>query len=50
MLDAYERLCQRLEAGEDDGDVEIIIHSLLQIQKIVGMKMYSYGAQFGKLG
>ena len=50
MLAAYERLCERLGAGEDDGDVEIIIHSLLQIQKIVGMKMYSYGVQFGKLG
>lgn len=48
MLDAYERLCERLGTGEEeDDDVEIIINSLLDIEKCLSMKMYEYGAIFG---
>lgn len=47
VLAAYGRLCQRLGQGEEDPDVEIIIDSFLQMQRILCMKMYEYGAQFG---
>ena len=33
MLDAYERLCVRLGVEEEDADVEIIISSLLGIER-----------------
>ena len=44
---AYRRLCHRLQAGDEDPDVEIIFHSFLQMQKILCCRMYRYGAQFG---
>lgn len=40
------RLCERLETLED-ADVELIIDNLLQIGKILSMKMYEYGALYG---
>ena len=45
MLEAYERLCQRLNRKNDDPDVEIIINSLLENQRIIAMKMFEYGAK-----
>ncbi len=48
MLDAYERLCDRLGVMDEDEDVEVIINSLMQISREVGNKMYRYGAAFGK--
>lgn len=43
MLDAYERLCVRLGNVQWDDDVEIIIDSLLDNQKILCQKMFEYG-------
>lgn len=45
MLDAYERLCSRLPGsdGESDPDAEIMINALLEINRIVGIKMFEYG-------
>ena len=47
VLAAYERLCLRLGQDEEDADVEIIINDFLEMQKILCMKMYEYGVQFG---
>ena len=47
MLEAYERLCDRLNEIDEDEDVEIIINNMLQICKIVGLQMYDYGVEFG---
>lgn len=47
MLDAYERLCQRLgKPDSDDQDVDIIIDNLLEIGRYMSMKMYDYGCFF----
>ena len=46
MLDAYARLRSRLGVLEEDQDVEIIIGSLLNIQRELCRKMYQYGAEF----
>ena len=48
MLDAYERLCQRLGVEEEDDDVEIIIRSLMKIEGILCRKMFTYGWKFAK--
>lgn len=48
MLDAYGRLCERLGVVDEDDDVEIIIHALMDIEREMSMKMYHYGAKFGK--
>lgn len=47
MLEAYERLRIRLNAGAEDDDIEIIIDSLLNISQILAYKMYHYGAVLG---
>ena len=47
VLAAYGRLCGRLGTGEEDADVEIIIDSLLQIQRILGIEMYRLGLEHG---
>ena len=41
VMEAYERLLARLNGDEDD--IEIIINSLLNNEKIVALKMYEYG-------
>ena len=46
MLDAYQRICSRLGDEEEDQDVEIIINSLLSIQRELAFQMYRYGAKF----
>ena len=46
MLDAYERLCHRPGAREEDPDGEIMINSLLRIQRELCLKMFEYGKQF----
>ena len=46
MLDAYERLRQRLGVEDEDEDVEIIIHSLMSIENYLCHRMYDYGAFF----
>ena len=47
MLEAYERLCRRLNRRDDDPDVEIIINSLLENQRIIALKMFEYGVKKG---
>ena len=47
MLDAYGRLCDRLGVTDEDQDVEVIISSLLHIQKELCLTMYQYGTVFG---
>lgn len=46
MSDAYERVRDRLGVIDEDEDVEIVISSLMDICKEVGMHMYRYGAIF----
>ena len=43
MLEAYERLCRRLNCRDEDPDVEIIIDSLLENQRMIALKMFEYG-------
>ena len=45
--DAYQRLCNRLGVVDEDKDVEIIFHSFMEISRVLGTKMYHYGALFG---
>ena len=45
MLEAYVRLCRRLNRRDDDPDVEIIIDALLENQRIIALKMFEYGAK-----
>lgn len=48
MLNAYERLRERLGAVNSDPDAEIMIDSLLCIQRELCLKMYEYGVRFGR--
>ena len=43
MLEAYWRLCEKLGQEDEDDDGEIMINSLLEITRIVGIKMFEYG-------
>ena len=45
VYDARERLIERLGVNEDP-DVELIIDSMLALQREVAMRMYDYGAKF----
>ena len=47
-LDAYLRICQRLGAGEEDEDVEVIYNAFMDIAEILSLKMYRYGAKVGE--
>ena len=40
VLEAYERLRGRLGVADEDPDVEIIVDSLLEIQRKLCMEMY----------
>ena len=48
MLDAYERLRDRLGVADEDEDVEIIINSLLDIQQILGHEMFRCGVEYAR--
>ncbi len=48
VLDAYARLCERLEADEEDEDVEVIIDEMNGIMKHVALKMFQYGVFFAR--
>ena len=48
VLDAYERLCQRLGADEEDRDVEVIINAMLANEQIVALKMFELGMYYAK--
>ena len=45
VYEANLRLCERLGVQED-ADVELIINSLLRISKLLGRKMFHYGAKY----
>lgn len=47
MLNPYSRLCERLGVKNEDADVEVIIHSLMNICDNLCCRMYEYGAEFG---
>ena len=47
MMDAYERLVERLGGKEEDPDAEIMVDATLQLCEKVGYAMYRYGALFG---
>ena len=44
VLEAYERLRGRLGVADEDPDVEIIIDSLLEIQRKLCMEMFDLAA------
>lgn len=46
ILDAYQRICQRLGVGEEDDDIEIIMDSFNTIIECLYMKMFDYGSFF----
>ena len=48
MLEAYERLCDRLGVVDEDDDVEVIINALLKNERILCRKMFEYGFQYGQ--
>ena len=43
MLDAYDRLRERLGVGDEDADVEIMIDSLLSILRELCLQMFDFG-------
>ena len=43
----YDRICGRNRA-EADEDVDKIIHNMMEIARILGCKMFAYGAKLGK--
>lgn len=43
MLDAYQRVVERLGEKDEDEDVEIIINNLLSICEYMCLKMFYYG-------
>ena len=46
--DAYQRICDKLGVVDEDPDMEIIFNNFLEIEEIMGIKMYHYGARFGE--
>ena len=46
LLEAYDRLRERLDIQNEDRDIEAIISAMLSIQKELCFKMYQYGAMF----
>lgn len=47
VYEAYSRLMERLSVDSEDADVEIIINSMLTIQRELCFKMYEYGYKLG---
>jgi len=47
--DAYCRLCERLGKAAEDDDLEIMVNSFMKITRLVGAKMFIYGAQLGSI-
>lgn len=48
MLQAYERVRDRLGVEDEDDDVEIIINFLLNIQRILGFEMFRCGVEYAR--
>jgi len=49
MLEAYERVCERLGVTNEDHDVEIMINALLERGRILALKMFEYGRKYEKM-
>jgi len=47
ITDAYARLCERLGKEDDDEDVEVIINAFMEMNRILCLKMFSYGVLYG---
>ncbi len=45
MLDAYDRIRERLQVRDEDEDVETIINSMLAIQEILCREMFRLGQE-----
>lgn len=43
VLAAYARITKRLQVENEDEDVEVIINSFLQMQRILCYQMFAYG-------
>ena len=48
ILDAYQRICERLGGGEEDKDIEVIMNNFNTIMEHLCMKMYDYGCFFSQ--
>lgn len=48
IREAYDSLCKRLGQEDEDPDVETIIHSYMQIEEYIGLRMFEYGVRFGE--
>lgn len=44
VLEAYSRILRRLDAENEDEDIEVIIDAFLQMQRILCFQMFRYGA------
>ena len=43
---ANDRLCAKLGQTDSDPDVELIINNLLEINRLLCLKMYAYGQKY----
>ena len=50
MLEAYERVCDRLGVEGEDPDVETIVGALLEMDRILCLKMFGYGEKMEREG
>ena len=48
MLHAYDRLRNKLGVQDEDADVETIINSLMEIQRILGCEMFRCGVKYAR--
>ena len=48
MLDAYERLCDRLGVRDEDDDVEIMINCFMDMEYRISRAMFECGVQLSK--
>ena len=48
ILDAYQRICERLKVGEEDKDIEVIMNNFNTIMEHLCMKMYDYCCFFSQ--
>ena len=48
ILDAYQRICERLKVGEEDKDIEFILNNFNTIMEYLCIKIYDYGCFFSQ--
>ncbi len=46
MRDAYERICERLDVGEEDDDLNIIVDCFESMQRELCRRMFDCGVQY----